>query len=129
MKTQIEISENDQVFKYCRLYTGPDGESHFQDVEIQLSQSEGIGVRSETIAASGFFFRVAGGKSNPNRQNALRRQFVVLIEGTFEVMVAKNTKRRFKTGDILLAEDVTGRGHITTSVDNKPWKAVFIPLD
>jgi hypothetical protein len=37
------------------------------------------------------------------------------------------TKRRFGPGDIMLADDTTGQGHITREID-APRKSLFIPL-
>ena len=43
--------------------------------------------------------------------------------------VGDGTVRRFTTGDILLAEDTTGQGHISRAVNGKPRKSLFIALD
>ena len=51
------------------------------------------------------------------------------IEGEGEIEIGDGTKRRFKAGDILLAEDTTGRGHITRVLNNQPRKVMFVTLD
>jgi hypothetical protein len=115
--------------KYSRLYAGSDGQSHFQDVDLSLTVPHGNAFRSDELTVPGAFFREASGTNNPKWQNASHRQFVIITSGAIDVMVGDGTTRRFIPGDILLAEDTTGRGHVTTAVDGKPWQAVFIRLD
>ena len=47
--------------KVVRLYTGPDGESHFQDIEITLEDRGKRGRRSEIIEATGIIFNETDG--------------------------------------------------------------------
>jgi hypothetical protein len=44
------------------------------------------------------------------------------------IEVGDGTVRRLKAGDILIAEDVTGQGHITREVGSEPRVSVFVPL-
>ena len=61
--------------------------------------------------------------------NAPHRQFMIVLEGEAEIEIGDGTKRRLGAGDILLAEDITGHGHITRNVGNKPRKSVIITLE
>lgn len=54
---------------------------------------------------------------------------VVNLEGEVEIEVGDDTKRILRTGEILLAEDTTGQGHISRAVAGKPRKSLFITLD
>jgi len=54
---------------------------------------------------------------------------VVNLEGEVEIEVGDETKRILRTGEILLAEDTTGQGHISRAVAGKPRKSLFITLD
>lgn len=45
-----------------------------------------------------------------------------------EIETGDGTKKRFGPGDIMLADDLTGRGHITRAVGNKPRLYAQIPL-
>lgn len=113
--------------KVIRLYTGTDGESHFEDIEIPLEDrvKTGNARQSKPIGATEIIFRESRGQDNSERHNAPRRQFIVMLEGTLEIEVGDGTKRRLGPGDILLAEDTTGRGHISRTVNRK---AVVVPL-
>ncbi len=114
--------------KVTRLYTGNDGESHFQDVEFPLS-GEGPEKLSELIKANGMMFRETTGAYDLDFHTVARRQFVVNLEGAVELVVGDGSKRILGPGDILLAEDKTGRGHISRAVNKQPRKSIYIILE
>ncbi len=115
--------------KITRLYTGPDNESHFEDVDIPLLDRGDIGRLSEQVEATGMIFRETGPDYDFNWHNAPQRQYVIMLEGQVDIETGNGTVRRFGPGDILLAEDTTGRGHISRTVDNQPRKSIFITLE
>ena len=51
------------------------------------------------------------------------------LEGEVEIEVGDGTRRILRAGDILLAEDTTGQGHISRAVAGKPRRSLFIVLD
>lgn len=112
-----------------RIYTGNDGESHFEEIEIPLEGAGDIGALSETFPVTGVIFRETDGDYNYTWHNAPCRQFVLMLEGAVEIEVGDGSRRIFSTGDILLAEDISGRGHISRAIDGKSRKSVFIILD
>ena len=115
--------------KVVRIYTGPDNQSHFEDVQIPLKDSGKIGFMSELTKATGVVFRETSGDYNYDFHTAPRRQYVVNLEGEVEIEVGDGNKRILRAGDILLAEDTTGQGHISRAVAGKPRKSLFITLD
>jgi hypothetical protein len=115
--------------KVVRVYTGPDNKSHFEDVEVPLKEGGKAGFMSELMKATGVVFRETDGNYNFDFHNAPRRQYVVNLEGEVEIEVGDGSKRLLRSGDILLAEDTTGQGHISRAVNGKPRKSLFITLD
>ena len=115
--------------KITRVYTGDDGESHFEDVEVPLKDLGGIGRLSERVGATGIVFRETEGEYHLDFHNAPRRQYVINLEGSVELEVGDGTKRLLGSGDILLAEDTTGRGHISRAVDGQRRRSIFVTLD
>jgi len=115
--------------KVTRIFTGDDQESHFEDIEIPLTDKGEIGKLSEIVKATGVIFRETPPDYCYSWHNAPQRQYVVMLEGGVEMEIGDGTKRIFQAGDILLAEDTTGRGHISRAVNNKPRKSLFITLD
>ena len=115
--------------KITRLYTGTDNESHFEDIEIALNDAGEIGTLSEKVDATSIIFRRTGPDYDYDWHNAPRRQYIIMLDGAVDVEIGDGTVRRFSTGDILLVEDVTGRGHKSSAVNNEPRTSVFVTLD
>jgi len=118
-----------RTMKITRVYTGADNKSHFEDIEVQLKDGGKAGFMSALEKATGVVFRETDGSYNFDFHNAPRRQYVVNLEGEVEIEVGDGTKRLLRSGDILLAEDTTGQGHISRAVGGKPRKSLFITLD
>jgi hypothetical protein len=112
--------------KVTRVYTGPDNESHFEELDIPLNEGR-YGSLSALVPAKGVQFRMTPASALLDFHNAPQRQFVITLGGVAEVECADGSKRRFGPGDILLADDTTGHGHITREIEG-PRKSIFIPL-
>jgi hypothetical protein len=115
--------------KIIRLYTGADGESHFEDIDVPLEDGGEIGKLSKPQKATGIIFRETDDDYNYDWHNAPRRQYIIMLDAAVEIEVGDGTKRIINPGEILLAEDTTGRGHISRAVNGKNRKSVFITLD
>ena len=109
-----------------RVYTGSDGQSHFETIEISLQASR-YGSLSELFEAEGVIFRETPAGGELDFHNAPRRQFVVTLSGEVEIECGDGSKRRLGPGEILLADDTTGQGHITREIQ-APRRSLFIPL-
>ena len=113
-----------------RIYTGADGRSHFEDVNVDLVDYPALmGRISDPWSASGVQFREVDGNYDLDFHNAPRRQLVVNLNGWVEIEIGSGETRRLGPGSILLAEDVEGQGHISRNVDGKPRDCLFIHLD
>jgi hypothetical protein len=116
-------------FKVLRIFTGSDGESHFEDLEIPLSNASAAGLLSELGKASGIVFRETGLDYNYDWHRAPRRQYVINLSGGVEIEIGDGSKRRLGPGEVLLAEDTTGRGHRSVAIGNEPRRSIFVMLD
>jgi hypothetical protein len=56
------------------------------------------------------------------------RQYVVTLSGRSEIELADGTKIPLTPGHILLAEDTTGKGHISRAVGSEDRLSLFIQL-
>jgi hypothetical protein len=111
-----------------RVFTGDDNESHFEDVRLELIEQGEIGAISEMWPTKGVIFRKVKGDYNLGFHNAPRRQFVVNLTGSVDIEIGDGTVKRLGPGDILLAEDTTGRGHKSSNVAGEPRTCLFLPL-
>jgi quercetin dioxygenase-like cupin family protein len=115
--------------KATRLYTGPDGESHFEDIEIPLRPGDPGEMRTDKLKATGIVLRETAQTFDLSWHNAPARQWVLTLRGRAEITVGDGTKRQFGPGDIMLAEDLTGRGHVTRGIGPETRVSVFVTLD
>jgi hypothetical protein len=113
--------------KIVRLYTGADNESHFEEIEVAL-EFKGRNGFSELQPADGVIFRRALTSHLSNYHPAPRRQYIITLAGQVEIETGDGTIKRFGPGDVMLAEDTTGRGHITRVVGGQARDCVMIPL-
>ena len=116
------------AMKVTRIYADKDGESRFAELDIPLQDAGEIGVLSELFPVKGIIFRETDSDYNYTWHNAPCRQFVLMLQGSVEIEVSTGTRRSFHSGDILLVEDTTGRGHISRAVNGQPRKSVFVTL-
>ena len=114
--------------KVVRIYTGDDGESHFEDIEITLEPDQFGGRVAGPVKAKSVIFRETGKDYNLDYHTAPRRQYVVNLRGSVEIETGLGEKRLLGPGDILLAEDTTGKGHISRGVGGEVRECLFIPL-
>lgn len=112
-----------------RLYSGDDGESHFEDMNIDVGGEAEIGRLSVRIPATGLVFRETTSSYNYDWHNAPQRQYILMLDGSVDITVGSGETRRLNAGDILLCEDTTGRGHISRAVDGQPRRSVFVTLE
>ncbi len=54
---------------------------------------------------------------------------MVNLTGSVEIEIGSGENRVLGPGSILLAEDITGQGHISRNVDGQPRACLFVPLD
>ncbi|HWO43238.1 MAG TPA: hypothetical protein VNO43_15655 [Candidatus Eisenbacteria bacterium] len=113
--------------KITRIYTGPDNESHFEEIDVEFKFNGDMEV-SPTEPATGIYFRRAPAHHVNDFHPAPRRQYIITLSGQVEIETGDGTVRRFGKGDIMLADDTSGHGHITRVVGNDPRVYVTIPL-
>ena len=118
-----------RIVKYLRIYAGPDGESHFEDVDVEMSSGAGQSELSALIPATGIIFRRSSADQYIDWHRAPRRQFVITLSGEAEVEASDGEVRHIGPGTVLLAEDTTGKGHITRGVGNVERLSLFVPLE
>ncbi len=116
------------MFRVTKVYSDDAGESHFADVEIELFDGGSIGLLSNPQAAKTVVFREVLPFYDWDFHCAPERQYIILLDGEIEIETSRGEKRRFKGGDILLMEDITGRGHKTKNIIPSVRKSVFITL-
>jgi hypothetical protein len=118
---------------YVRVYAGPDGESHIEDLAVAMELTEvfpGFPLLSVAppIPITSLIFvtfppeaRAAGWRRPPRRQ-------VVVFGADIEVEVSDGTVRHIGAGTPVLFEDMKGKGHDTRILAEGATLALFLPL-
>jgi hypothetical protein len=112
-----------------RLFADQAGESHFQTVEIPLTESSPAGRLSERLPATGIIFREVQPDYDLDWHPAPRRQYIVNLDAGVQITASDGEIRKIGAGEILLVEDTWGKGHLSKAVDGKIRHCLFIPVD
>jgi len=116
------------MFNITRIYSDINGDSQFQDITIPLKRNGEIGFLSDEEPVKGIIFREVVASYDFDFHNAPQRQYIILLDGGVIIETSLGEVRTFTTGEILLVEDTTGKGHKTKNIENKTRKSVFITL-
>jgi hypothetical protein len=118
--------------KIWRVYSGADGRSHVAEVVLAMQpfvDKEGAhGEATSMQSVAGIAFRVSPPGYVLDWHCAPRRQYSISLSGNAEIEVGDGTVARIGPGDVVLAEDLTGQGHITRVVGDQPRFYAIVPL-
>ena len=74
------------------------------------------------------FAEFVGRKPDVGMHNAPRRQFLVVLQGALEIRTSRDQVEILQPGDVLLADDVGTRGHISRDVGDAPLMLMAIGI-
>ena len=115
--------------KVTRIYTGDDGKTHAEELEVPLSPGNRATTElSEPVPVTSVQFRRNSPAYYIDWHTAPRRQYVITLAGESEVEIGDGTRIRLHPGHILLAEDTTGQGHISRAIGSEDRISLFLPL-
>ena len=114
--------------RVVRIFTRDSGESA---IEIrQVPMSEAGRPMSGTFKCDSIFFRETPEGHVQDFHNAPQRQLIFLTSGILELESSEGRRFILRPGDLIFAEDVRGRGHITRSLrDTRGFVHVTVPED
>ncbi len=99
---------------YARLFAGPDGESHFEDVDVEFISEP---PQPFLVSAWQSTQRIRFLRFPPGFQGGTHlapfRQLLICLTGSCAMQTSDSETRYFHPGDVLLVEDTTGKGHTT----------------
>lgn len=111
------------------LYTGDDKESHSRQFEMKfvpVAGASGLATQSQAVnVTTAYVVRLAPGFYE-SWHNADKRRYVIVMSGRAEVEVAGGQKIILSPGQLVLAEDLTGKGHTFRVLGTEDWVALFV---
>ena len=60
---------------------------------------------------------------------APRRQYVINLDGAMQITASDGEVRTIGTGEVLLVEDTSGKGHLSKAVAGKMRRSIYVPID
>jgi hypothetical protein len=111
-----------------RIDSGPDGQSHFEDLELRFEDRGDASATAELLPGRGIIVRRFDARRTNPWHHAPGRYAVFTLSGAVDIEIGDGTVRRLGPGDILIAEDRTGQGHVTREVGPAPRVSIFVPL-
>ena len=133
----VVTAQRQKAVVVTRIFTGPDGLAHAEDIELKLN-ARGV---SDMLKATGAEFsvrpptagaspRVTGttAATDPGWHTGPARQFVITLSGNSEVEVSGGVHVAAGPGHINLIEDTTGKGHITRNFGPDDRIVLTVPL-
>jgi quercetin dioxygenase-like cupin family protein len=110
-----------------RLYTGPDGQTHAEEIEMKFTGGANSEV-SQMLPVTGAELHRQPPNTFVDWHPGPRRQYVITLSGRGEIEVAGGKKIPLGPGQINLIEDTTGKGHITKGVGTEDRVTLWLPL-
>jgi len=109
-----------------RIRAGEDGESHFEELDLPLDTSQRRAT-SVALPATHVALGLSAALEPQDWHHAPRRQLVSVLQGVLEVEVGDGSKARFGPGDSFVADDLSGRGHLTRDLEG-PVRLLYVHL-
>ena len=119
---------------YARIYCDDAGESHYDQVEFELSSTDyappapPLDVSVPQTAERVVFFHAPAGWTGSFHPSP-RRQLFFGLDGHLEVTVGDGEVRVLPPGSVVLLEDTRGRGHFTKVVGDSDFYGAFVHLE
>jgi len=118
---------------YIRIYADPAGETHFEDVEVELSQvnfappAPPVNLSSFSPTSQYAFCSFPAGWRGAWHRTP-KRQIFFALSGEGAVQVGDGEVRHLRAGSVLLVEDTTGKGHVSRVTGKTDFLAAVVQL-
>ena len=111
------------------LYVDANGETHVRDLEVQWVEERPGGKLSKRFPATGIIFRETAGDYDLDWHPAPRRQYIINLDAGVKITASDGESRVIGAGEVILVEDVKGKGHRSQAIEGKLRHCIFVPVD
>ena len=122
-----------EMVSFIRIYADEDGESHFEDVDLPFEEVDFVPPAAPVLMsppqAAGDYRveRVPPGYQG-NWHTVPQRVLAVYFSGSCEMTTSDGDVKVLGPGTVLLAEDTTGKGHISHVVGSEELQGLIVML-
>ena len=111
------------------LYEDEDGQSHFRDIEGEWVEEGRGGKLSERLPATGIIFRQVPPTYELDWHSAPRRQYIINLDAGVQITASDGEARIIGAGEVVLVEDISGKGHLSKAIDGQLRHCIFVPIE
>ncbi|MEZ5871742.1 MAG: hypothetical protein R3D32_07820 [Nitratireductor sp.] len=117
--------------KFHRLFSSPDGESHWEDVEVSLEErvfappAKAIEISDADPVKGLLFLRLKAGWDEPPHPTPVSQKLICLA-GSVRVTASDGEVRDIGPGDVWHMEDTFGKGHHTLVTSKEHFLSVIV---
>ena len=118
--------------KYTRIYADPDGETHFEDVDVEFHDGKVVpeaqrnGLSIPQPVSDSFFLEVYDVYSADFHPSP-RKQWFISLSWVGEFGTSDGEIRSFKSGDVILVDDMASKDHIARHIE--PGTIMLVGLE
>lgn len=116
------------MIRCIRIWTNDAGNSSFEEGVIGLSGGKDGDFIGSTVGATSVSFRETRPDQALEWHDAPTYQLVLTLGGTLEFTTHDHQSFIIRPGDVLLAEDTTGTGHVWRIIGEEPWRRAYVIL-
>lgn len=119
--------------RYTTVVSTQDGGSRFEDVDVEMKSAlaaKGMPpllLSAPVSVTSLTFIQQPEGAGEWALHPAPRRQFAIILAGRGAIQTSDGANREFEPGDVVLLEDTTGIGHVSTPMTSD-FRIAVIPV-
>ena len=116
------------------LYAGPDGESHWRDVDVTLEErqfappAKAIEISEPEAVTQTLFLRLRAGWDEPVHPTPVEQRLICL-QGQVTVTASDGEARVIGPGDVWHMADKSGKGHHTRVTSAEDFHCVIVQFD
>ena len=118
------------VMAQYHLFGDAAGETHLELLEMPVKETFAGTVRglNDVPATTMGMGEFVGRKPDVGVHHAPRRQFLVVLGGELEIVTTVGQQQRLRPGDVLLADDVESKGHVSRDVGEAPLMLMAVGI-
>ena len=98
-------------------------------MDIEYVETTPGGRLSRRFPATGIIFREVPSTYDLDWHNAPRRQYIINLDNGMQLTASDGESRIIGTGEVILVEDTTGKGHLSKAINERVRHCIFVTLD
>ena len=111
------------------IYVDDAGETHWRDIEVEWVEERNASKLSARLPATGIIFRETRGDYDLDWHPAPRRQYIINLDAGVKITASDGEARVIGAGEVVLVEDISGKGHLSQSIGGQMRHSIFVPIE